>query len=160
MSIYKDLIDAVDKGNKFKVDLVEKSLWINKKQIIKKGEIVDEQDKSKDLIEKWDLSLNYGGSLPLDENSWEVIEFLYQEFKHSVPKENSNKRSYFKALSVDDLTDDELAFNIDRDFGDAILSGYILFASLKGWLKWEHGDNWFWQSSEEENLILIKNWIE
>ena len=33
MSIYEDLLNAVDKGKKFKVDLINKSLWINKKQI-------------------------------------------------------------------------------------------------------------------------------
>ena len=159
MSIYKDLIDAVDKGKKFKVDLINKSLWINKQQIIKEGVIVNEQDKGKDLISPKDL-LCIGWENSLDANPWEWIEFLYQEFKHSAPKENSNKKSYFKALSVDDLTDDELAFNIDRDFGQAILEGYILLASLQGWLKWEHGCYWFWQSKEDEDLVIIKNWIE
>ena len=159
MSIYKDLIDAVDKGKKFKVDLIHKSLWINKQQIIKEGEIVHEQDKSKDLISPKDL-LCMGWVNPLNENPWSWVEFLYQEFKHSAPSENSNKKSYFKALSVDELTDKELAFNIDRDFGQCLIEGYILLASLQGWLKWEHGSYWFWQSKTDENLIVIKNWIE
>ena len=159
MSIYKDLIDAVDKGKKFKVDLINKSLWIDKQQIIKEGEIVHEEVKSKDLISPKDLFC-MGWVNPLNENVWDWVEFLYQEFKHSSPSENSNKRSYFKALSVDELTDEELAFNIDRDFGQACLEGYILLASLQGWLQWEHGSYWFWQSTQDENLIVIKNWIE
>jgi hypothetical protein len=160
MSIYRDLINAVGDGKKFKVDLIHKSLWIDKKQIIREGEIVYEQDKSKDLIKKWDLALDYGNTVPLDENHWNAIEFLYKEFKHSAPSEHSNKKSYFKALSVDELTDEELAYNIDRDFGQCLIEGYILLASLQGWLKWEHGDYWFWQSETDENLIVLRNWVE
>ena len=158
MSIYKDLIDAVDKGRKFKVDLINKSLWINKQQIIKEGEIVHEQDKSKDLISPKDLFC-MGWENPLNENTWDWIEFLYQEFKHSAPSENSNKRSYFKALSVDELTDEELAYNIDRDFGQCLIEGYILLGSLQGWIHWEFGNHWFWQGNDDD-LIIIRNWLE
>ena len=158
MSIYKDLLDAVDNGKKFKVDLIEKSLWIDRKQIIKKGEIVHEQDKGKELIKEHDLALNYG-CFPLSENPWEVIEVLYHDFKHSSPRENSSKRSYFKALSVDELTDADLAYGYDRDFADAMLSGYILLSSLVGWLKWNNEEHWFWQSTKDNNLIVIKNWV-
>lgn len=159
MSIYTDLIDAVSNGKKFKVDLINKSLWINKKQIIKEGEIVYEQDKSKELIKKWDLALDFA-NMSLDENPWSCIETLYKEYKHSVPRENSNKRSYFKALSVDELTDADLAFHESRDLLQAKLEGYVLLGSLKGWIKWEFGDRWFWQSEEDENLVIIRNWIE
>ena len=160
MSIYKDLIDAVDKGNKFKVDLINKSLWINKQQIIKEGEIVHEQDKGKDLISPRDLWDTMGWCNLLNEFHWDWIEFLYQEFKHSAPSENSNKRSYFKALSVDELTDEELAYNIDRDFGQCLIEGYILLASMQGWLKWEFGNHWFWQSETDPDLVIIRNWLE
>ena len=159
MSIYKDLIDAVDNGKKFKVDLINKSLWINRKQVIKEGEIVNEQDKSKDLICASDLHC-IGWVESLIENPWNWIEFLYQEYKHSVPSEHSNKRSYFKALSVDELTDDELAFNIDRDFGQCLIEGYILLASLQGILKWEFGSHWFYQSQEDEDLVVLRNFVE
>ena len=158
MSIYKDLIDAVDNGKKFKVDLINKSLWIDKQQIIKEGEIVHEQDKSKDLISPRDVVL--GGMKPLNENTWNWIEFLYKEFKHSSPSENSNKRSYFKALSVDELTDEELAYNIDRDLGQCLIEGYILLGSLQGWIQWEFGSHWFWQSETDNDLVILKNWIE
>lgn len=159
MSIYTDLLDAVDNGKKFKVDLINKSLWINKKQIIKEGEIVNERDKSKELIEKWDLALNFA-SMSLDENPWSCIEILYKEYKHSIPSENSNKKSYFKALLVDELTDADLAYGYNRNYSQAMLEGYILLGSLKGWIKWEYGDHWFWKSDEDENLVIIRNWIE
>ena len=162
MSIYKDLIDAVDNGKKFKVDLINKSLWINRKQIIKEGVIVHEQSKGKNLIEPddlHDLHCTIGLEGSLNENPWSWIELLYKEFKYSVPKENSNKRSYFKALSVDELTEAELIFNINRDLGQALLEGYILLASLNDWLKWIHGDYWFYQSKNDENLVVLRNFI-
>lgn len=158
MSIYTDLITAVEEGKRFKVDLIDKSLWIDRRQIIKEGEIVHEQDKSKDLIEHWDLE-DFGLEIELDVEPWKFVKFLYGRYKHSVPKENSNKRSYFKALSLDELTDNELAYNIDRNLGQAMLEGYILLASLQGWLKWEYGNHWFWQGTDKD-LVILRNCIE
>lgn len=163
MSIYSELLDAVDNGKKFKVDLIEKSLWIingkYRKQIIKEGEIVNEQDKGKELIKTWDLALNYG-SMPLDENPWNVIEILYNDFRHSAPRENSNKKTYFKALPVEELTDADLACGYDRDFAQAMLEGYILLVSLAGWIQWEYGNHWFWQSEKNKDLVVLKSFIE
>lgn len=159
MSIYKDLLDATYNGKGFKVDLIEKSLWINKRQIIEKGEIINEQDKSKDLICVDDLS-QYWSHKSLNEDVWEWIGFLYDVYKHSVPSENNNKKSYFKALSVDKLNDGELAYNADRDFMQSILEGYILLGSLIGWIKWEYGNHWFYQNQNDLDLVILKNWIE
>ena len=157
MSIYTELLDAVDNGKKFKVDLVNKSLWINKTQIIKEGEIVNEKDKGKDLIKEWDLTLHFG-SMPLDEHPFGVIEFLYNKYKHSASREHSNKKSYFKALPVDELTDKDLAYGYDRDFAQAMLEGYILLSSIIGWIKFENDNHWFYQGKDKE-LIILKEWI-
>ena len=157
MSIYTELLDAVDNGKKFKVDLVNKSLWINRTQIIKEGEIVHDEDKSKDLIKEWDLALHFG-SMPLDEQPFGVIELLYNKYKHSAPREHSNKKSYFKALPVDELTDGDLAYGYDRDFADAMLCGYILLGSLVGWIKFENENHWFYQGKDKE-LIILKEWV-
>lgn len=156
MSIYKDLIDAADKGKKFKVDLINKSLWIGRKPVITEGKKTDE---SKEFIEPGDLQC-MGWVKPLNLDPWEWVEFLYQEFKHSVPSEHSSKRSYFKALPVDELFDDEIAFNIDRNFGIALLEGYILCSSLQGWLKWNFGEFWYWQSDEDPELVVLRNFVE
>lgn len=156
MSIYKDLLDAVEKGRKFKVDLIDKSLWINKKQIIKKGEILNE---NKAFIETDDLKM-YWAHKSLDKDPWSWVELLYDTYKHSVPREHSNKRSYFKALPVDELLDRELAYNAERDYMQCILEGYILLASLQGFLKWEYGNQWFWQSDKDKDLVVLKNFID
>jgi hypothetical protein len=154
-----DLLDAAYNGKKFKVDLVDKSLWINKKQIIEKGIIIDEQNKSKELICVND-SNEFGYYIPLNEEPWKWIEFLYETYKHSVPRENTNSRSCFKALSVDELKDGELAYNADRDYMIAILEGYILLGSLQGWIKWEYGNHWFWQSEHDKDLVVLRNFVE
>ena len=157
MSIYQDLLNAVEDGKKFKVDLVNKSLWIDRKLTIQEGVIIDEQNQSKELINRLDLKcINW--IYPLNEYPWKWVEFLYDTYKHSVPSEN-NQRSYFKALSVDELNDNELAYNAERNYMQAILEGYILLSSLQGWLKWEHGDHWFWKA-EDKDLVVLKNWIE
>ena len=156
MSIYSELLEAVNNGKKFKVDLYNKSLWIDKKQYIREGENIY---GSYYFIEEDDLS-PYGWVDKLNNDPWNWIESLYYEYKHSVPSENSNKKSYFKALSVDELTDAELAYNKARDFCDAMLTGYVLLASLANWISWEFGDKWFWQSLEDKNLIILKDWIK
>lgn len=154
MSIYAELLEAVKNGKKFKVDLIEKSLWINKKQIIRKGEILY---GSYYFIKEDDL-YEYGNKL--NDDPWSWIESLYYEYKHSVPSENSNKKSYFKALPVDELTDAELAYNKNRDFMQAVLEGYILLASLAGWLEWQWGEHWFWQDEYDDDLVVLRSWIE
>ena len=159
MSIYTDLIDAVGSGKKFKVDLVNKSLWINKRQIIKEGEIVNEQDQGKELIEEDDLGIKYGYA-PLSQEPWKLIKILYFEYKHSVPSKNGMYKSYFKALQSEELTDAEIAYNADRCSAQCMLEGYVLLSSLQGWLKWEHGTHWFWKSETDEELVILRQWIE
>lgn len=158
MSVYSELLDSVVKGKRFKVDLIEKSLWIDRKQIIRKGEIICGKDIGKELINKWDLYSNFGGS-SLDHNPWDWINVLYSEYKHSAPEKHSDNSSYFKALSVDDLSDADLAYGHNRKYSQAMLEGYILFGSLVGWIKWEHGNHWFYQG-EDKDLVVLKNWIE
>lgn len=158
-SIYNELLDAVEKGRKFKVDLVNKSLWIDRKQIIEKGEIIHDEYKGKDLIGIWDLALNYANS-PLDEDPWNWVEVLHCEYKHSAPSKHSNSKSYFKALPFDELTDADLAYGYDRDFAQAMLEGYILLSSLIGWLTWNNDNHWFCQSNSDKELIVLKEWVK
>ena len=153
MSIYKELLDAADNGMKFKVDLINKSLWINKKQLIREGEIIY---GSYYFIEPNDLALQF--AVTADNEPWNIVEMLYKEFKHSVPGKHVEK-SYFKALSTDELTDHELATNYDRHFANAMLTGYILLASLQGWLTWQNTEHWFWQGNDKD-LVVLRNWIE
>lgn len=150
MSVYGDLITAAIKGKRFKVDLIDKSLWIDKKQIIEKGVVLD---GTKDLIKNDDFVFDKSKDV------WGLVEDAYKLYKFSVPSEHDNSKSYFKALSVDDLTDADLSYNLQRTIAQAILEGFILLASLQGWLKWEFGEHWFWQGTDKD-LVVLKNWIE
>ena len=160
MSIFMDLLNAVENGKKFKVDLMNKSLWINKKQIIKNGVIVNEHDKNKELINCYDLNSENTNVEALNTDCWGWVEYFYEQYRCSVPSKNGNNKSYFKALSVEDLIDYQLAYNLDRNLCQAYLEGYILLASLQGWLKWKREDHWFYQSMSYDDLIVLRNWIE
>lgn len=148
MSIYKTLLESAERGGRFKIDLSKKDLWIGRKQYVKKGEVIDEDE----LINKDDLEIDVS-------DSWEVIKYLYQKYKHSIPNSRWKDKSYFKALTVEELTDAEMAFNDDRNYAQAMLEGYILLAGLSGWIKWPNDEHWFWQSDEDEDLIVMKQWI-
>lgn len=154
MSVYSILIEKVKEGKNYKIDLKNKSLKIGRKYYIKEGDVCVEDN----LINEDDMQ-----NLEIDfskEHVWDVLEWLYFQFKHSVPNENYHKKSYFKALKVTELDDGELAFNESRNIAQAMLEGFILLASLNQWLKWEFDKKWFWQSSDDKNLIVMKEWIE
>ena len=153
MSIYKTLLESADKGGRYKIDLNKKDLWIGRKQYIKEG-VMQVEDE---LIDKHDLARDFGIVINVD--SWEVIKYLYKQYKVSVPNSKWKDKSYFKALPVDELTDADRAYNIDRKYGQAMLEGYILLASLAGWIEWQNEDQWFWQDEEDEDLIVLKQWI-
>lgn len=152
-SLYKQFLIDVYNGKSFRIDLKNKTLKVNKKTVIQDGIIEDE----KKFINESDL-IDFGIDT-LSHEPYSLIEELFKEFKYSVPsKSNDGCTSYFKALKADELTDEELVINMPRNFAQAILEGYILFASLQGWLKWNNDNHWFWQGKDKD-LIILKEWI-
>lgn len=152
-SLYKNFLSEVIKGKNFKLDLKNKTIKVNRNVLVDKGAfkegcvLINENDLS-------DFGVNVLSNAPYD-----LIEALFKEFKHSVPsKSNDGCTSYFKALKADELTDEELVINMPRSFAQAILEGYIFFASLQGWVKWNSEDHWFWQGKDKD-LIILKEWI-
>lgn len=157
MSIYMDLLNATKEGRRFKVDLTNKSLWIDRKPIIEKGVVLI---NANNLIEPRDSAWFCSEQeKPFNEHPWDWVEGLYHMYKHSVPGGHSNCKVYFKALPVDELSDVELAYNPERDFMQAALEGYILLASLQGWLQWQNETHWFWQCQNDKELVVLKDWI-
>jgi len=140
MSIYSELLERVSKGAKFKIDLVEKTLKIDGKEIVLEGNLMNRSDFAND-------------------EPWFILEKLYEYYKRSVPSERHNgNKPYFKADSVEDLTDDEIAFNRSRNLAQFALECYVLFASVLGWLKMDNENHWFWQGTDKE-LVVLKEWI-
>lgn len=142
MSIYSELLDRVSKGAKFKIDLVQKTLKIDGKEVALEGCMIDNNDLVRIGI--------------TSDNSIEIIEQLYANYKRSVPsaRHNGNK-PYFKALNIEDLTDGDIAFNWDRCYAQAAIEGYVLL----GGLIWANENHWFWQSESEHSLVILKEWI-
>lgn len=146
-NIYQATIQAVENGAKFKVDFQSRSLKLNGKYII--------QDS------------RYEGELGMpncnEDEFFSNVEELYHRYKHSVPSERSEGKSrlYFMALPEKSLDDDDMLYGERRDRAQIELELYVLCQILGG-LKWnpEKMGKWFWQSSADKDLVILKNWIE
>lgn len=142
MTIYEQFIEKVTNGSEFKTSFENKSLKVDGRYVIKNGKSVDNMR----LID-------------FDGDTYAEIERLYIEYKHSMPTERSekNRKTYFKALSSEELTDEEMIFGEVRAVAQARLEGFVLCMSLLG--KIEIADSkWFWQGKDKD-LIILKNWI-
>ena len=152
MSIYAELIERVDNGERFYIDFEKQTLRIGKEYLIKDGKY----DTSKELfgIEIY--------SLPV---ALHMIRELYKSYKYSLPSERSEckRKKYFKALSIDELTDEQLMCASKRETAQASLEGFILCAVLDRQLTWDeevmHG-KWFYQSKKDPDLVILRRWID
>ena len=141
MSIYSELLDRVSRGAKYNINLVSKTLKVDGKEIVLEGNLIDENDVG-------------------NGNPWYMLETLYLSYKRSVPSERHNgSKPYFKADSIEDLSDDEIAFNEPRCLAQFALECYVLFASVLGKLKMENEKHWFWQSKVFPECIVLREWI-
>lgn len=146
MSIYMDLLHAVECGSKFRINLKEKTLKIDGFEFILQDNLIENND------------LIYLGVYETE--PWKVIEELYLRYKRSTPSAHCNgNKPYFKADSAEDLTDDELAFNEPRNLMQCALEGYVLLAGLSGLIEWQNENHWFWQSTLDKELIVLKEWF-
>ncbi len=144
-SIYEKAVEAVQNGSRFKVDLVNRSLTIDRKYLIKNGE--------------------YEGDLVnFDGYSIKTLEYLYAAYKHSRPSERSDskRRVYFKALRMDELDDDDMLFGIDREEAQLELELYLLCWVISGLFVWDEETmgKWFWQSQRDKDLVILRSWVE
>lgn len=87
------------------------------------------------------------------------IERLYAQFKRSVPvrMERVNK-GYFKALSSDALTMEELENNLPRTEARIKLEAFICLASCAGLIPWHIPRHFFWRGNDPD-CIIYRNWI-
>ena len=91
-----------------------------------------------------------------------TVERLYIFYKHSVPSERSESKSrqYFRALPERELSDEDMLYGKRRDPAQIELELYILCQVLLG-MEWneERMGKWFWQSKEDKDLVILKQWI-
>lgn len=148
MTIYDELLSRVEEGEKFNINFEKRNIKVGKTWLIKNGEC----ETGRILYGRTPIVIK------------EEIEQLYKDFKYSCPSERSDskRKGYFKALSVEELTDEQMVLGASRELAQAKLEGYILCAILMNHLKWEDltEEKWFWQSKTEPDLIILKQWIE
>ena len=146
-NIYQDAIQAVKDGAKFRVDFAERSLKIDGKYIIKGGEFEGE----------------LGVSLATVDDFLYTVERLYTFYKNSVPSERSESKSrqYFRALPERELSDEDMLYGKRRDPAQIELELYILCQMLLGF-EWDARKmgKWFWQSKEDKDLIMLRQWFK
>ena len=148
MTIYEELLSRIEQGEKFHIDFEKRNMKVGKDWLIKNGE-----------CETGRILYGYTPVQIL-----ELIESYYEDYKYSCPSERSDskRKGYFKALSVDDLSDEEMVCGENREYAQAKLEGFILCAILMGHFKWdeEKMGKWFWQSKGDPSLVILRQWIE
>ena len=148
MTIYEELLARVEQGETFSIDFEKRNMKVGKDWLVKNGQC----ETGRILYGKNPVQIS------------ELIELYYKDFKYSCPSERSEgkRRGYFKALSVNELTDEQMVYGMNREVAQAQLEGFILCAILMNHLKWEDltEEKWFWQSPRDKDLIILKQWIE
>lgn len=151
MTIYKELIERVGNGETFHIDFEKQTMKIGKTKLIDCGEY----DETKTLYTKALLEMS---------DVLSILETLYENYKYSLPSERSeNKRKkYFKALPIEELTDEQMMSADRRDVAQAALEGFVLCMVLEGQFIWDEEEmgKWFYQSDRDPDLVILRSWIE
>lgn len=155
MVIYQKLIERVSNGDTFHIDFEKRTMKVGKEYLIEP----DKEYTSEELFGKL-----YDKPYSLQVVLHMIIE-LYRNYKHSLPSERSDskRKKYFKALSVDELTDEQLMCSQKREAAQAALEGFILCSVIAGHLYWDEEimeGKWFWQSRSDSDLVILRSWVE
>ena len=150
--IMEELIERVYNGEKFHIDFEKRNMKVGKEYLIKDGEY----DESKYQLSKSTANMKLAEVL-------DIIDNLYHAYRYSMPSERSEnkRRRYFKALSVEELTIEDMVNGEPREVMQAKLESYILCKILKGELYWDEPlmDKWFYVGKNPD-LIILRKWIE
>lgn len=150
-SIYQDVYAAVSQGARYSINLKERTLKVDGKKVIDKGEY----EGVLGLVWDWDYLR------PID--FLIMLEILYARYKHSVPSERSDSRksTYFKALREHELNDEDALFGGQREVAMFDLEFTLLAGILDGF-RWDEASmgKWFWQSSADKDFVILREWIQ
>lgn len=150
MNIFLKGLKRVENGDRFHINFEERTMKVGQEKIIDNGEydatqvLYDEKiDNPRELLNK--------------------VRELYVTYKFSLPSERSDKKrkKYFKALPIDELTDEQLIYGVRRETAQYMLEAFILCVILNGDFIWDdkiHG-KWFYQDKLEKDLVILKSWI-
>lgn len=136
----KEIIKRVENGEKFFINIENRTLRIS-------GKMID---------------LNEVEMPECDTDVITEIESRYEAYKYSVPSERSESRrhKYFRALPESQLPDHAMMYGEQREVAMCRLELFVLMAIVRGKLTW-HDDwgSWFWQSPADKDLIIFRQWI-
>lgn len=151
MTIFQELVERVSNGETFYIDFEKRTMKVGKNFLIKNGEF----DASRGLFNpKRELC-------PMD-LILDAIDTLYERYKYSLPSKRSEgkRKTYFKALPMEEIADEDLIME-RREIAQCRLEGFILCMILEGKFVWnEDWGTFFWQSSDDPDLVILKQWIE
>ena len=155
MSIYEELLERVSNGESFHIDFEKRNMKVGKDYLVKDGEF----DEKRELLGEW-----FGDMQNLADLLFE-LEVLYRVYKYSLPSERSDnkRRKYFKALPMEEITDEQLMTAERREFSQAVLEGFVLCMIVSGQLVWDEKvmqGKWFWQSDIDPDLVVLRSWVE
>ena len=94
--------------------------------------------------------------LECNEDPWETLQKLYDNFVNSVPHKEKTKW-HFKGKRVDELSYEQFMNNEDRIKAGYRLEAFIIMASVSGLLIWNNPKHWFWKG--KRGLIIYRDWI-
>ena len=154
MSIYLELIERVSNGESFHIDLEKRNMKVGKDYLIKEGEFDETKKLLPNFYQVYDLRL-----------ALHMIGEFYKNYKYSLPSERSDnkRRHYFKALPMEEITDEQLIVAERREIACAALEGFVLCMIVSGQLVWDEEvmqGKWFWQSKNDPDLVLLRSWVE
>lgn len=136
----KEIIKRVENGEKFFINIENRTLRISGKMIDLKEIEMPEYDT--DVITE--------------------IESRYEAYKYSIPSERSEsrKKRYFRALPESMLPDQAMMYGEQREVAMCRLELFVLMAIVRGKLTWQDDwGTWFWQSPADKDLIIFRQWI-
>ena len=151
MSIFLQGLEQVENGERFHIDFEKRTMKVGHCKMIEGGEY----DTAQSLYD----AEHYSPQELLNK-----IGGLYRAYKYSLPSERSDnkRRKYFKALPVDELTDEQLIHGVRREVAQYALEAFVLCAILNGDFVWDeriHG-KWFYQHPSEQDLVILRSWVE
>lgn len=154
MSIYLELLERVSEGETFHINFEKRNMKVGNDYLIKEGEF----DESRGMFKFCEHCNSINTIL-------DRIGQLYKYYKYSLPSERSDskRRKYFKALSIDKITDEQLMVAERRETSQAALEGFVLCMIVSGQLVWDEkimNGKWFWQSNNDPDLVVLRSWVE
>ena len=114
---------------------------------------------SKAAYETLVRSLTFGGkptkhTAAASLTSVEELEAAYAAYKNSIPTERTMHRtSRFKALAEHELDEGDMLYGVSREQAERELE-----KALAGFAMPEGAGNWFWQSHNDKDLVVLRSW--